>query len=64
MLNLIRGICIDFISSPLQLNLPKPIQFGEEEVACIDREIQTLINKGAVIPVTPKTSQFVSNIFT
>ena len=64
MLNLITGIKIDFISPPLQCSPPKPIQFGDEELSCIDVEIEKLVSKGAIIPVTQTKLQFVSNIFT
>ena len=63
-LNLVKGIKIDFLSTPVQRSAPKPIQFGDNELSSIDVEIQKLISKGAIIPVTPTKSQFISNIFT
>ena len=63
-LNLVRGIRIDFMSSLRQKLIPNPIQFCDDELNCIDNEIQILLRKGAIIPVYPDTSQFLSNIFT
>ena len=63
-LNLAKGIKIDFLSAPVQRSAPKPIQFGDDALSSIDVEIQKLISKGPIIPVTPTKSQFISNIFT
>ena len=63
-LNLITGIKIDFISPPLQCSPPNPIQFGDNDLSCIDVEIETLASKGAILPVTQTKLQFVSTIFT
>ena len=64
MLNLANGIPIDFNSAPFQRSPPTSPQLDDNEVSCIDAEIEALISKGAIIPVMPTKSHFISNIFT
>ena len=63
MLNLANGIPIDFNSAPFQRSPPTSPQLDDNEVSCIDAEIEALISKGAIIPVMPTKSHFISNIF-
>ena len=64
MLNVVSGIHLQFISLPNQLYIPKVIDFCENEKLGIDKEIHTLLKKGAIQCVDLIPNQFVSNIFT
>ena len=63
-LNLVRGIRLIFLSPPAQIQPPRPILFSHEETLCIDKEVESMLTKGAIIPVKHTKKQFVSNIFT
>ena len=45
-LNLAKGIQIDFISTPVQHSAPKPTWYGDDKVSSIDVEIQKFVSKG------------------
>ena len=64
MLNVVSGIRLQFTSPPNQLYIPKAIDFCENEKLSIDKEIHTLLKKGAIRRVDPTSNQFVSTIFT
>ena len=53
MLNVVSGIRLQFTSPPNQLYIPKAIDFCEDEKLSIDKEIHTLLKKGAIRRVDP-----------
>ena len=64
MLNVVSGTHLQFTSPPNQLYIPKASDFCENEKLGIDKEIRTLLKKGAIQRVDPIPNQFVSNSFT
>ena len=61
-LSLVKGIELRFVS-PLTPSHPRPFDFSAEEMLLVDKEVDDLIKKGAVIQVSPCADQFISNIF-
>ena len=61
-MSLVKGIELRLVS-PLTPSHPRPFDFSSEEMLLVDKEVDDLIKKGAVIQVSPCANQFISNIF-
>ena len=61
----VEGYHIDLISEPLQIKLPTPPTFNQDQFALIQQEVKELVNKGAVSEVLNPQAQmgFYSNLF-
>ena len=62
-LSMVQGLRIDWISQPFQLRMPRPPVFSSREQSLIANELDSLLKKGAVIPVDWCDRQFLSHIF-
>lgn len=62
-LQTVRGLKVKFIEKPVQ-NIPRITQvFGRDSIQIVQNEIDSLLKKGAIIPVEPVQGQFVSTLF-
>ena len=59
----IQGYEIPFMSPPFQINCPVERTWSDREKLLIDRQINKLIDKGAINRCFPCQDQFLSNIF-
>ena len=57
------GCKIDFLKEPYQSQPPKPLPFSELECDIIDKEIETMLDKGVIEFSEHETGEFLSNIF-
>lgn len=48
---------------PFQGRIPREIPFSESQIDIIDKEVPTLVQKGAIKQVPPSEDQFISTIF-
>jgi len=62
-LSTIAGVKLVFNSHPVRASMPRDFGMSDDEKRLVDKEIQGMIEKGAVIEVQPCEGQFVSNIF-
>ncbi|PJE77917.1 hypothetical protein CI610_03154 [invertebrate metagenome] len=62
-LNAVQGYEIEFGIEPIQISVPKPIQFSVDEQVLVDNEVRDMILKGAVEPCTHEHGKFIYNIF-
>ena len=62
-LDMVQGLHIDWISQPFQLRMPRPPVFSSREQSLIANELDSLLEKGAVIPVDWCEGQFLIHIF-
>ena len=62
-LQAIKGFRIPFVSLPCQNTLPTQPVFLPEQAAQVREEIQSLLEKGAVVPVSDSQEGFYSNLF-
>ena len=54
---------IEFHKTPIQYNAPTPIQFSDSDADMIDKEIDIMCTKGAIVEAQPCKGQFLSNFF-
>ena len=59
----VQGYCIEFDSVPFQNILPRQIQFNEEQKAIVNKEVEDLLQKGAIQLSQSEPGQYISNIF-
>ena len=59
----VKGFRIPFVSLPSQNSLPTEPVFLSEQAAQVREELQSLLEKGAVVPVTDSQEGFYSNLF-
>jgi len=62
-LGLVRGINLQFLTTPRQAEPAKEISMSQHEMTLVDMEVSEMIRKGAILAVDPVAGQFVSNIF-
>ena len=62
-LDTVCGYNIDFLTTPVQDNIPRPINFSLSEKTAIDIEIADLLHKGVICPSSLQDGDYVSNIF-
>ena len=62
-LETVAGCHIDFSEIPYQSTHTKPINFSKEENEIVEKEIQTMIEKGVIQESRHETGEFISNIF-
>ena len=62
-LNCVNGMYIRFLTKPIQLNVPRPFRLTQEEEGFVDKEVETLMDKGVLCLVKPTHGQWISNIF-
>lgn len=65
-LDIIIGMKIHLESQVYQGFIPNPISFGQKETILIQKEIEKMLNKGIIVPVSnePLEGEYISNIFT
>ena len=61
--SMIMGVTITFSEVPNMFTLPRDFLMSDDDKELVDVEIQSMLNKGAIIKVHPVQNQFVSNIF-
>lgn len=59
----IKGIQLDLISTPNQLKLPNQSYFSQQNQMLIDQEIMSLLEKNAITHSVMTNDSFISNIF-
>ena len=64
-LTIVRGMQIPIQELPLNQKIPHQIPFNKKETEMIDIEIQKMLNKEIIIPVSnkPQKGEFISTIF-
>ena len=62
-LQTVSGYHIEFFHQPFQEFLPKLPNWSVEQSECISKEIDNLLQKGAIVQVVPEQGQFLSNLF-
>ena len=62
-LNIVKGWEIPLLSTPHQGRLPHDVTMNSAETAAADREVESMLAKGAIREAIPKSDQFVSNFF-
>lgn len=63
-LECISGCKIDFESIPVQDRIPSNYNFKNDEIECIDQEIEKFAKKGIIQPCEHEPGEYISNIFT
>ena len=63
-LQCIRGVRIHFESKPFQKKIPRVYNFDKDKCLAINKEIQNLLEKRAIVKINSAENCFVSNIFT
>lgn len=61
-LQTVSGYRIDFVSTPVQRRRLNPLRFSKEE-EMVEKEVQELLEKGAIERAEDSSAEFVSNIF-
>ena len=62
-LNIVKGWEIPLLSTPHQGRQPHDVTMNSTETAAADREVESMLAKGAIREAIPKSDQFVSNFF-
>ena len=62
-LDLIKGVKLDFLDCPQQVFVPSEYKFSEEDKLSIGKTIEDFLNKGIIDEVEPVSNQIISNIF-
>ena len=62
-INIIKGVKIEFDSPVYQCKAPKPINFSPSEQVSVDAKLSKLLTKWVIQPAIHSHDQFVSNIF-
>ena len=62
-LDTVQGYKIVFDKSPHQTKCPNKIAFSDSEKSLIDKEVQTMLDEGAILPSVHEKDEFISNIF-
>ena len=62
-LQIVKGLKIQFLERPSQNQLQTEIKMSQEEKKLVDIEVQELLRKGTITPARASKDQFVSNIF-
>ena len=62
-LNAVRGYKIDFLLTPVQFTIPRPINFSAQESANVNAQISKFLEKGIIVQSSHEEGEFISNIF-
>ena len=62
-LEIVKGWEIPLLDTPIQTKLPHGIQMNSQEEQAMDKEIESMLAKGAIREAIPKGDQFLSNVF-
>jgi hypothetical protein len=62
-LEIVKGWEIPLLETPTQTKLPHGIQMNSQEEQAMDKEIESMLTKGAIREAIPKEDQFLSNVF-
>ena len=62
-MEMIKGLKMTFIETPVQYRTPGPIAFSEEEQRIIDDEIAKLLKRKIIATSDNEPQQFISNVF-
>jgi len=57
-LEIVKGIKLDFTETPSQKRIPKDIEMPESQKALVEEEIKELLRKGEISQVNTETGQF------
>ena len=63
-LDLVRGVKLDFMEPPQQDKIPHEIKFSAEESILVQQELDRFVNMGILAESTIQPGDFVSNLFT
>ena len=63
-LQIISGDCIEFLSGPPSHVSHPPNSVPRNHVSLVDKEIKSLLDKGAIVPCDHEPGEFISPIFT
>ena len=62
-LDVVESFSIPFMKEPLQSRIPPACPLKPDEMKLVDKEVEEMIQKGAIQEVSPIPGQFVSSIF-
>lgn len=62
-LQTIRGFHIEFMGTPFQRSRPTPLQFSRHDTALVNKEVSSLLVKGAIVRASLHPQGFLSNLF-
>ena len=62
-LNAVRGYKIDFLLTPVQFTIPRPINFSVQESVNVDAQISKFLEKGIIVKSSHEEGEFISNVF-
>ena len=62
--DVIRGVTIDFIAKPTQRFVLNQYKFNPKEVKIIDEQIACCLERGIIEKATHSNREYISNIFT
>ena len=62
-LQTVSGLKIDFIEHVYQTNPAPPLVFTPEEELATDKEIKSLLERGAIVQSVHEEGEFISNVF-
>ena len=64
-LQAVRAYHLDFLEYPHQEKIPLPRSFSQEEIPMVEKEVQEMLQKGAIhmVPLDQTSGGFVSHIF-
>ena len=62
-LQTVAGYQIEFDACPIQRIVPKEISFSDSQKELVSNDIQSLLEKGAIVPSQDEKDQFISSIF-
>ena len=62
-LNIVKGWEVPLISTPKQSRLPQAIKMNSLEEEAMNKEVKSMLAKGAIRVAIPKADQFLSNVF-
>ena len=62
-LQTVSGYKIHFDEQPYQHQIPREIPFSPSEWLIVDKEVQKLISKGAIVPSVSEPGEFISTLF-
>ena len=62
-LDCIKGVKLDFLNTPLQINVPREYKVAMSDKLKMIEVIEEFINKGIIQEVSPVEGQIISNIF-
>ena len=62
-LRTVNGLQLDFLLEPYQVTPQITKVLGDDSTKIIQKEVELLLTKGAIVPVAPVSGQFISRLF-